>query len=453
MNSVTGGLLGPDRPPPGVPGNVEGFLGGAVADEPRAAVVAREVLSAGGNAADAAVAAAFTLSVTLPSRAGLGASGACLAYAPGRRAINAGVPEAILFTAVPAGTGPRADRPAALPMLPRGMFVLHARYGKRPFESLIAPAEQLARLGVPASRALVSDLAVVRGALLADPGARAVFARGGQMLEEGVTLVQPDLGASLAQLRTGGVGELYQGSLGRRLEDASPLIGGPVTLQELRSAVPLTAPPIILAQGNDRVAFPPPPADGGLAAAAAFAVLQANPADMAGAEERARAVAAAWRMRGGDPMALLREPVSAGGLPALPATTSLVALDKDGNAVVCALSMGNLFGTGRIVPGMGFLLAASPERVPPPLLAVGLAYNQNVHGFRAAVGGAGQEGAPMAVAAGLMNTLRTQQPMAATVPEPGRANVIACARYLPGSERFCAWAADPRGFGLAQGGG
>ncbi len=74
---------------------------------------------------------------------------------------------------------PKTDRPAAVPMLARGMFGLYARYGRRPFETLISPAEQLARFGTPASRAFISDLSLVSAPLLADPNARAVFAPGG----------------------------------------------------------------------------------------------------------------------------------------------------------------------------------------------------------------------------------------------------------------------------------
>jgi gamma-glutamyltranspeptidase/glutathione hydrolase len=51
----------------------------------------------------------------------------------------------------------------------------------------------------------------------------------------------------------------------------------------------------------------------------------------------------------------------------------------------------------------------------------------------------------------LINTLRTGQAMPVAVPEPGRANVGACSRYLPDGDASCRWATDPRGAGLAVG--
>ncbi len=440
---------------PGQQGYVEGFIGGAVADEPRAALLGREVLSAGGTAADAVSAMGFALSVTYASRAGLGGGGACIAYAASKTSVNGGIPDAILFPSVaPAGGSAGGDRPAAVPMMARGLFLLHTRYGKLPFEGLVARAEQLARQGVPASRAFVRDLSLVHGPLLTDPGARAAFSRNGVPLTEGQTMVQPDLAATLAQIRLAGVGDLYQGVLARRLEEGSRSAGGPLTVSDLRGAVPRVAGALITAYGPDKVAFLPPPADGGLAAAAGFSVLTRNANDLGGATARGLAAAARWRAGGASAEQILQTAdLPAAGLPALPASTSFGAVDRDGNAVMCAVTMGNLFGTGRVVPGMGFLLGASPAVAPQPLLAAGLVWNDAEHAFRAAAGGSGQAGAPMAVATGLMNALRTGQPMAGVVAEPGRANVMSCARYLPGKAESCGFAADPRESGFAATGG
>jgi gamma-glutamyltranspeptidase/glutathione hydrolase len=444
-------------PAEGTPGHVTGFLGGVVAVEPRAALAAREILSVGGNAADAAVALGFALSVTLPSRAGLGGGGACLAYNPSRRGPGSGAPEAIVFTPLAPASARGSDRPAALPMLARGLFALHARYGKRPFESLIAPAEQMARFGVPASRAFIRDLGVVAGPLAGDPGARAVFFRNGQPLGENAVLSQPELGATISQLRVAGVGDLYQGALARRLEEVTPGVGGAMTVADLRAALPKVLPPLTLpGNGGDTIAFLPPPADGGLAAAGAFQALTANPAALDAANGRALGLAARLRQSGGDAQAMLAQPDAAGGaLPLLPASTTFATLDKDGDAVVCALTMNNLFGTGRIAPGTGIVLAASPAAVAPPLLAAAMAWNNNIHGFRAAVGGSGQAAAPLATAFALLQALADKspaaRPMPNPVPDPGRANVIECTGYLPDADSSCGWATDPRGAGLAVG--
>jgi gamma-glutamyltranspeptidase/glutathione hydrolase len=434
------------------PDRLTGFIGAVVADEPRAALAGREVLALGGSAGDAAVAIGLMLAVTLPSRAGLGGGGACIAYNPSRDGPGGGNAEAIVFTpGTPATTVPGTDRQAAIPMMARGLFALHARYGKRPFESLVAPAEQAARFGVPVSRALLRDLAVVAGPLAADPNARAVFAPGGAFLSEGSTLVQPELGATLSQLRTAGVGDLYVGALGRRLEQASRLAGGGLTIADMRGALPRTGAPLTIRAGRDLVAFTPPPADGGLAAAAAFQVLQAG-GDAGTAQARALGAATRWRQGGGDPVAVLASGASSAGVPILPASAGYVVLDRDGNSVACTVTMNNLFGTGRIAPGTGILLGKAVPQDQAPLLAAFIAWNPNVRGFRAAVTGTGQEGAALAAAAALSNAIKTNAAMPAAVPEPGRANVIACSRYLPDSEGSCSWATDPRGPGLAVAG-
>lgn len=436
--------------PVGQVGNVAGFLGGVVADEPQAALTGRAVLSAGGTAADAATAMGFALAVTLPSRAGLGSGGACLVYAPGSGGPGAGAPEALMFPRVAPADPGRADRPASVPMLARGLFALQARYGSRPIESLIIPAEQMARFGVPVSRALVRDLAVVAGPLSVDPGAKAAFFPNGTPLAEGGTLLQPELGGTIAQLRTAGVGDLYQGLMAKRLEASMPFVGGGLSVADMRAAVPHFDAPILLpAPNSDMVAVFPAPEPGGVATAAALQVLVNDPEATEPARQRALGVAQAWRKGGVTVEQLAQGHDMATSIGALPASTSFGAVDRNGGAVICAVSMGNLFGTGRIAPGTGVLMGVSPARTPQPLLSAALLYAPVGQAFHGMAGGSGQEGAPVAAALGLIGGMRGKLPV--SPPEPGRANVMICPQYLPGNSASCAWSADPRGFGLAVG--
>lgn len=423
LDAIGGALGGGPVAEAGQEGFVRGFLGHVAAEEPRAALVARNVLSAGGTAADAAVAAGFTLAVTYPSRAGLGGGGACLLFDPRRNEAEAVVFPPGAREVVPPG----ADRPAAVPMLARGLFALHARAGRRPFEELVVPAEQAARFGTEVSRAFAADLAAVSAPLFADPWAAAAFAGAdGRPPQPGERLTQADLGATLGILRTAGVGDLHQGGLARRLEETSAPAGGGLTVAELRASVPRVVPPLRVQAGNDVVSLLPAELPGAQATEAAL-----------------RALAA-----GGAPPAPPSGP--------LPASTALAVLDRDGMAVSCVFTMNNLFGTGRVAPGTGMLLAAAPRtgQVQPPLYAAGIAHNPNLRAFRAAVAASGQQAAPAAAAAPLVAMLRGQPAGAALggVPEPGRAVAIGCTRYLPGAPETCSAAVDPRGAGLAAGG-
>jgi gamma-glutamyltranspeptidase/glutathione hydrolase len=449
--SIGSGFLGSSAPPLGERGHVTGFIGVVVADEPQAALYGRQILSAGGTAADAAAAIGLTLAVTLPSRAGLGGGGACVAYTAGGDT----PPQAVMFTSVAPAAPAGADRPAAVPMLARGLFAMQNRFGHLPFETIIQPIEQLAGHGVRVSHALVADLSVVAGPLAGDPGAAAVFFHNGRPLADGDLMVQPDLAATLAELRTSGVGDLYVGVLARRVVAAAPAAGAALSLSDLHNALPKIVGALSTdARNGDKVTFPPPPADGGLAAAAAFQVLEDNPGNTQGANARALAVVSRWRQGGTDLAAVTTAAnLPPGSLPSLPASTTFGAIDRDGNAVVCAVTMGNLFGTGRMAPGTGILLAASPAWLPPPLLAVAIAYSPRRQAFHALAGGSGQAGAPLAVAMMISQTLNGTLPQPASVPEPGRANVSACEHYLPGDTDLCMVATDPRGGGMAIGGG
>jgi gamma-glutamyltranspeptidase/glutathione hydrolase len=200
-------------------------------------------------------------------------------------------------------------------------------------------------------------------------------------------------------LRTEGVPGFYEGSFGDEFASAATAAGGEITDADLATALPGFTQPEITRAGNDEVAFIPAAAPNGAV---------------------------------------------------LPASAGFAALDKNGGVVACAVTMNNLFGTGRVAAGTGILLAASPRAVPTPILGAAIAYKPDSGAFIAAVTGTGQAGAAAAVADGMYNALHNSP--SALVPEPGRANVIYCPGGVPGGEATCKASADPRGQGLAIGG-
>lgn len=463
IGSVKGLLLGINGT--GSDAHLTGFIGGVAADEPQAAIAGRGILQRGGNAADAAAAIGLALSVSLPSRVSLDGGGACLAYSPE----HDGVAIASVFLPTAGATAAGADRPASVPMLARGLYALQDRLGHVRFDELVEPAEAMARHGFPISRLLSDDLGVVRGALFADPQARALFsAPDGSPLGENDTLVESDLGLTLDQIRTLGPGALVGGPAARAFVDGAGAAGAGLTLADLANAHATLEPPIVISDAvapatgrhhhkprrtdaDVSVAFLPLPADGGIAAARAFRLLLADPDATAAATTEAGATAAYARQTGATASALLDATIPPGTLPPLPASTSFAVFDRNGGAVACALTMDNLFGTGRIAGRTGIMLAASPANHPLPLLSAAIAFNKPDDTFRAAVAASGQNDAAAATAEAMANTLRTGKPIAHPVTSEGRVNVISCPDGLPGDSRTCGGATDDRGHGLALG--
>jgi gamma-glutamyltranspeptidase/glutathione hydrolase len=414
---------GPQRQP-GMLGYVEGFAGTVVADEPRAAVIARDILSAGGSAADAAVALGLALTVTLPSSAGLGGGGVCLVVDRDTED-DLRVETLDFLPSAPAGP-PGPDGAMAVPAVPRGLFALHARAGAMRWESLVAPAENLARFGVPASRALAAELRALGGA---PPD---MLGGVGPTVAEGQRIQTLDLARALGQVRVG-PGEYYEGAVAREIVEAAALQGLTVTPEALRDWRPTWREVIRADFGSHLDAIAPVP-DG----AADFARVWAAVDDI---EDLPRA------RRAGGALPDLSESLRGRG------ATAFAVADSYGGAVVCGLTLNRAFGTGRPLAGLGFAPAPMPDaRSPGMALLVRVNTNSKiVLGAVAAAGGGAVDAALEGGISALKDGARAAEALSVvSAGGLGRAlvNLVSCPGGLPRAPDSCSVAVDPRGAGL-----
>ncbi len=390
------GYLGEDEPtvPLGTEGYVSGFLGGIAADEPRAVIVGRNVLSAGGSAADAAVAMYFTLAVTMPATAGLGGGGICMVHDPKARHT-----ETLDFLGQP-GTPVAGRAPVMAPGNLRGFFTLQAKYGRLDWRELVRPAEDMARFGVKVTRASAAEMRAGSGVLAASPKARALFSEGAAgVLSEGGLLKQLPLSAVLAKIREKGAGVLYNGKYAQDFAAAAAAAGGALSYEDLRRNKPTWRPSLeIPFTGTSKFYFAAPRTQAGTFGAKVMAVLaDGQRYQKADEGERAHLFAEAVQralLDGGrgfssaqsadDKVEVIRLAKGYAGRlmetyddkravqfeakamsrlsPASgPAGTSFSVIDYEGGAVTCALTMNGLFGSGRVADGFGVILAQPPQ--------------------------------------------------------------------------------------------
>lgn len=481
--------------------SVVGYRGGVVADEPHAAQVGREVLVAGGTAGDAAVATYFALSATLPSTAGLGGGGVCVGYDPARKRM-----ETIEFLPRPTKGGGMA-----VPGNARGMALLHSRFGRLPWTQLLAPAEQLARIGTEVSRAFANDLSQPELIQHADLAVREGYTDpAGRPVREGSQLRQTDLANILSRIRTFGAGDLYGGQAAHQLVEAVHRGGGDLTLDDLRGYLPHLVAPIKLPIGNHLVLLPPPPAAGGAVAADLYAMTRAADYPAAGQAHRVQIMAAAVRRamaaeaqraagHGGEvgtpnrAKAMMADYRSDGAGPPIavdlpadvaPPATSFVALDNQRTAIACTVTLGGWFGSGRIAPGTGIAMAAPPSPAGVLSMTPLLVVNTNTEKAFMALGSADGRYSAAAAVETLLGTFIEHRALkdilarprladdgqsvllepeaddtalalehagyhVTEVPHIARVNAVYCPSDLPVESTACEAHPDPRGFGLA----
>ena len=181
----------------------------------------REALEGGGNAVDAALAAATTLAVVYPHMCGVGGDLFALVHEPQGRtlAVNAtgASPRGLDVAAVRAehatmpAHGPHA---VTVPGAVSGWSALADGWSNLGLARALEPAIGYARDGVAVARSLAGSLASDPDTRRADPGLAEIFFRDGRALAEGDRLVQPALASSLEVLAAEGPHALYGGRLG-----------------------------------------------------------------------------------------------------------------------------------------------------------------------------------------------------------------------------------------------
>lgn len=250
--------------------------GVVVSDNKLATQAGMEILKAGGNAIDAAVATAFALGVVDPASSGVGGGGFMVIYQAKERKAHAldfreTAPAAAgkdLFVkggkVVPNLSlhGPLA---VAVPGQVAGLAEALKRFGRLPLSAVMAPAIRYAAEGFPLQVYLRHAIERQLPFLRKSPDLARVFLKGDEVPAEGDRIRQPELAIALKAIAEKGPQVFYEGWIGQAIADRLKKEGGILTLEDFKGYKPMWREPII---GNYRrwvVITMPPPSSGGIA--------------------------------------------------------------------------------------------------------------------------------------------------------------------------------------------
>jgi gamma-glutamyltranspeptidase/glutathione hydrolase len=386
---------------------------GAIRGEPTAEKVGREVLASGGNAVDAAVAAALTAAVVVPHQTGIGGYGGHMTLAvEGGKKITS-----IEFDMMaPAAATPDMFSPdksgkvvgqknmygwlaAGVPGILAGLELALKTYGTRPFRDVVQPALGYARDGFPFGGAAAGVRASTKQ-LAADPGSRALYLRDGKPLAASDHYANPDLAHMLESLAAdNSVESFYRGDIAKRIAAAFAAGGGITTAADFAAYRAREVAPLSMQWGDATIYTGTLPAGGATTLQALLLLKELGWADGAlsagdRVQTQVEALRYAWQDRlqyFGDPefanvpLDKLLSPASIHSAAAeikkavaarrpLPVratsrpdqgTIHLSSADSHGNLVAVTLTHGGSFGARVTVPGLGLTLGHGMSRFDP----------------------------------------------------------------------------------------
>jgi len=364
-----------------------------------------EILRAGGNAVDAAVAISFVLAVTHPQAGNLGGGGFMVVHLAGR-GINATID---YREAAPAAAGrdmyldadgepiPEASsfgyRACGVPGQVAGLALAHSRYGSLPWQRLVEPAIRLAEEGFEVGHHLARALQWGHERFTSFPSSAAVFTRGGEPYRFGDRLVQSDLAWTLRRIAERGRDGFYGGEVARRIAADMTTNGGLITEEDLASYRAVEREPVVGAFRGYTIVGMGPPSSGGILLLQLLGMLESHDLRALGhnSSRYIQLLTEAERLAYADRAHFLGDsdfyPVPVGHLisaeyierrrqlinpyratpsgeidhgPEPPAesedTTHFSVVDRLGNAVACTTTLNSSFGSCVVAAGTGVLL-------------------------------------------------------------------------------------------------
>jgi gamma-glutamyltranspeptidase/glutathione hydrolase len=374
--------------------------GMVASSEPQASEAGVEILRAGGNAVDAAVAVGFALAVTYPAAGNIGGGGFMLIRLASGEAVVVDYREEAPAAAsptmyldargelVPESTTVGA-RAVGVPGTVAGLALAEQKYGKLGLARVLEPAIRLARRGFPVSYSLSQSFSSGHQLLSKFEESRRIFLRGDRFYAPGETFEQPELARTLQEIAQRGPDAFYRGRVAEAIVRAMGKYHGLITLADLAQYQAKIRQPL---RGHFRgyeILAIPPPSSGGVILIEMLNVLE--PLDLgppnsyqsihliAETMRRAYADRAAYlgdadfvsvpvagltspqyaaRLRGEILQAKAEAPVRPGSPQLFESsqTTHYSVVDAEGNAVANTYTLNGGHGSGITVEGAGFLL-------------------------------------------------------------------------------------------------
>ena len=382
----------PERTPASLPARA------AVAiPDPFGAEVASDILQAGGNAIDAAVAVAFSLAVTYPEAGNLGGGGFMLAWVDGeaafldyRETAPAAATRDMYLDArgeVIEDSSLTGHRASGVPGTVAGLWEAHRRFGRLEWKDLVQPAIDLAEQGFVVPQQLEERVREEWPRVGKVAGFEKYFGglRGAEVFR------QPELAAVLRRVQTGGTDGFYGGETAGLIAAEMSRGGGLITARDLAGYEPVWREPLRASWRGYEVLSAPPPSSGGIAVLQLLKMKDVLAGDFKGLAHNApqyvhltaeleKRVFADRAEYLGDP-AFVDVPVAAllsddylarrarlvdrdsisppeSVRPGLEPrdTTHFSIVDRWGNAVANTYTLNTSFGSGVVVDGAGFLM-------------------------------------------------------------------------------------------------